>query len=271
MKQARTPKAAVHGRLTRFMSAGLAVVASLALSAPTCLSGSTSGSAIKPRTQAATSPNLDQILEKYTQALGGKAAIEKLTSRVIKGTVENPSTGETGSIEIYKKAPDKLMVSINLPSAGLSTRGYNGVSGWTYNPDDGPADMSPSDLAGMKLESSFYREIRLKDLFPSMALAGTAKVGDRDAYVVTAPRPDGTEKLYFDTQSGLLVRDDVPAETDGGETTVESTLEDYREVDGVKLPFTIRQTSPDFDFVIRFTEIRHNVPIDNAKFEKPKA
>ena len=222
--------------------------------------------------QATTSnPTLDQVLEKYVQALGGKAVVEKLTSRIMKGAVENPATGETGSIEVYKKAPNKEVSTLNMPSFGLSTRGYNGSVGWTFDPDSGPGDMSASDLAAMKLESDLHREIRLKELFPDMALAGTTKVGDADAYVVNAPQPGGTEKLYFDTRSGLLVRDDVPAATEGGNTTIQSVFEDYRDVNGVKLPFTVRQTSPDFDLVIKYTDIKHDVPIEDSKFEKPKS
>jgi hypothetical protein len=48
-----------------------------------------------------------------------------------------------------------------------------------------------------------------------------------------------------------------------------STFEDFKEVDGVKLPFSVRQTTPDFDYVIRYSDIKYNVPIDDSKFEKP--
>jgi hypothetical protein len=220
---------------------------------------------------ASAQPTLDQVLDKYVQAIGGREAIEKLTTRSMKGSVENPSTGETGSIEVYRKAPDKEVSTINIPSNGPSTRGYDGKVGWTLDPDSGVSDMGATDLAAMKLEAEFHREIRLKDLFPKMTLAGTAKVGDREAYIVDAPQAEGTEKLYFDVQSGLLLRDDVPAETDGGRTTIESSFEDYRAVGGVKLPYVIRQTSPDFDLVIKYAEIKHDVPIDDGKFQKPKA
>jgi hypothetical protein len=255
-----------------FPMAQLAMALALAVSGTRPAGAADPGSASEASSQAATAaPTLDQVLERYVQAVGGKAAIQKLTSRTMKGAVENPATGETGSLEIYRKAPNKEVSTLNIPSWGLSTRGYNGAAGWTFNPDSGPGDMSAMELAAMKLEADFYRDLRLKDLFPNMTLTGTEKVGDGEAYVVDAPQPGGSEKLYFDTRSGLLVRDDVPAETDGGKTTIQSILEDYREVDGVKLPFTVRQNSPDFDFVIKYTEIRHNVPIEDAKFEKPKS
>ncbi len=216
-------------------------------------------------------PTVDQVLEKYVQAIGGKSTIEKMNSLVIKGAVDVPSTGETGTIEIYRKAPNKEMEMISTPSNGPSQRGFDGTVGWNWDPDSGSTDMSPFDLVAIKLESDFYRDIRLKELYPKMSVRSKEKVGEREAYVVEAPRSDGTsERMYFDVQTGLLVRSDVPLDVpDEGRTIVNSQYEDYREVDGVKIPFTIRQTSAYFDYVIKLREAKYNMPIDDAKFKKP--
>ena len=224
-----------------------------------------------------STPTVDQILERYVQAIGGKAAIEKVTTRVMKGALELTPSGDTGSIvpgtvEIDMKAPNKRMVASNVPGSGADQRGYNGTAGWYVDPDEGPKDLTGSDLDAIKSEAEFYRELKLKDLYSKMAVAGKASVGNGQAYIVDATLPDGSlEKFYFDVQSGLLVRDDSPVVIpDEGQTTQESLLEDYRDVDGLKLPFTIRRARPDGDSTIKFTEIRNNVPIDDAKFEKPK-
>jgi zinc protease len=105
-----------------------------------------------------------------------------------------------------------------------------------------------------------------------MKLQGREKVGGQDTYVIEATADDGTvEKWYFSAPTGLLVRSDTPYVTDDGNSFLQTIYEDYRDVDGVKLPFVWRQSSPDFDYVIRFNEIRNNVPVDDSKFEKPKA
>ena len=216
-------------------------------------------------------PTVDQVLDKYVQALGGKAAIEKMTTLVIKGKVDVPSTGETGSMEAYRKAPNKEMQMINIPSNGPSERGFDGTAGWNWDPDSGSSDMSSADLAAMKLESDFYRDIRLKELYPKISLKGKERVGNREAYVVEAPHEDGSsEKMYFDTESGLLIQSEVPIDVpDEGKTIVNSQFEDYREVEGVKVAFTIRQTSADFDYVIKLSEVKYNVSVDDTKFKKP--
>jgi len=216
-------------------------------------------------------PTVDQILDKYVQALGGKDAVQKPTTCVMKGSITTPGTGETGSIEVYRKAPNKQVLVIDLASNGGPTpQGYNGSAAWYVDPDDGPQDMDPGGAAAMKFQSEFYRDIRLKQLYSTFAFGGTAKVGGRDAYVVEATRRDGgQEKMYFDAASGLMVRNDTPYVTPDGESTMQSTFEDFRAVDGIQVPFTIRQTTPDFDYVIRYKDIRYNVPIDDAKFDKP--
>jgi hypothetical protein len=97
-------------------------------------------------------------------------------------------------------------------------------------------------------------------------------VDDRDAYIVEASTADGaTEKLYFDVESGLLVRRDFERVTiDDGIVLFEMDYDDYKDVDGLKLPSTIRRKTPDYALTYRFSEIQLNVPIDDAKFNKPE-
>ena len=221
--------------------------------------------------QAAQAPTVEQILDKYIQALGGRDAITKLTTLTMKGSISNPSTGETGTVEIYMKAPNKRLALINISAEGLDERGYNGTAGWYLDPDEGPKDLGDDDLAAIKTQAEFYRDLKLKEVYPQLSSDGQQTVGGKPVYVLTSRRPDGTaEKLYFDAESGLLVRDDAPYATDDGRSVVENVFEDFRDVEGIKRAFTVRQTSPDFDYVIKFTEIRSNVPIEDSKFEKPQ-
>jgi hypothetical protein len=75
--------------------------------------------------------------------------------------------------------------------------------------------------------------------------------------------------MYFDTQTGLIARTDMTLETPEGQFQIETTVDDYREVDGIKIPFTMRQESSASSAVIKLTEVKHNVAIDDAKFNKP--
>lgn len=241
---------------------------------PTCLLVLVAGLVpVAAQTVAQTPPpSVDQILDKYVQAVGGKAAFEKLTSRVSKGTFEMDQMPGPASEEIYEKAPNKQLSVTDNPSFGVVRRGFNGTAGWQDMPQTGLQDVTGGQLAAMKRDADFYREIRLKEVYPKMAVKGKERVDDHDAYIIEATPADGpAELLYFDVDSGLLVREQAEGEGPNGKVTIDSTFEDYREVDAIKLPFFIHQSFGDFGFVIKLTEVKHNVPIDDAKFDKPAA
>jgi zinc protease len=215
-------------------------------------------------------PSVDQILEKYVKASGGKAAFEKLTSEVAKGTFEMDQLPGPAAEEIDAKAPNKQYMVTDSPNFGQFRRGFNGAVGWEDNPQTGMQDITGPELAAVKRDADFYWAIKLKELFPKMTVKGKESVNGHDAYVVEATAPEGAaETMSFDADSGLLVRTQREGEGPNGKVTIDTTFSDYREVDGVKLPFVMRVTLGDFAFVIKLSEVKHNVPIDDAKFDKP--
>ena len=222
---------------------------------------------------SAPKAGVDALLEKYVRAIGGREAIEKVRSRVSKGTFEVSSlAGVKGTIEVYEKAPNLSVLVLVIPGIGTQAEGFNGTTAWELEPDSGVVhDKSGLELATAKREAEFYEDLKLKELYPRMTLKGVEKVGARAAYVIeAAPVAGGPERLYFDTQTGLLIRKDSEEEGDEGKMAVEEYYSDYRAVDGVKLPFTIRQVAPGMDFTVKLTEVKQNVSIDDAKFNRPE-
>jgi hypothetical protein len=222
--------------------------------------------------QSAEAPNVDQILDRYVQSVGGKDAIEKVTSRTMKGTLDNSDDGTTSPVEVFAKVPNKYLAVIEVPNAGQMVEGWNGDAGWGKDPDSGLHDMSKAEQKAAQRDYDFHREARLKQAYPKMAYSGKTRIDDRDTYIVDATTADGsTEKLYFDAQSGLLVRRDFERITIGdGIVLYEVDYEDYKDVDGLKLPSTVRRKTPDYSLTYRFTEIKQNVPIEDARFNKPQ-
>lgn len=238
-------------------------------------SGSTTAQETKAPTPKPTPalPSVDQILDKYVQALGGKAAIEKLNSRVTKGTLEVADQGLTGSLDACAKAPNKTASVVEITGVGQFRQGFDGTLAWADNPMSGFRELGGQELANTKRSSEFYHSLKLRQLYPKMTLKGTEKVGQRESYVVEADPGDGSlRRMYLDVETGLLLRNDTELDTAlQGRTKIEVYLDDYKEVDGVKVPFTIRQVNPNISWVIKATEVRHNVPVDDAKFAKPSA
>lgn len=225
------------------------------------------GAQEKPK---AATPTVDQILEKYVSALGGKAAIEKLTSRAAKGTFEMPAQSVSANMEAFVKAPNKSAFAIDIPGFGLFKQSFNGSKGWISNPASGLREMAASEVEATKRDDDLHQPIKFKQFYPKIELKGTVKVGDRDTYLVEAtPAGGSVEKFYFDTQTGLLARSDNERETPDGKISSEVLYEDYRDVDGVKVPHTTRHNTSALSFVLKLTEVKQNVPIEDAKFEKP--
>lgn len=217
-------------------------------------------------------PTVDQIIDNYVEAIGGKPAVEKINSRVSKGTFDIPAMGAGGTAEIVGKAPGKAYSEVEIAGFGIFKRAFDGKTGWSQDPISGLRDLGPEEMEDAKIDEDFYRDIKLKELYPKLELKGKAKVGEREAYLIEAPGPAGSlDKIYFDTESGLILKMEGERASPQGRIRLETALEDYRDVEGVKVPFTLRISNPEVSFTINLTEVKHNVPVDDARFVKPAA
>lgn len=224
------------------------------------------------KTAAVKMPTVKKILAKYVQAIGGKPANEKIKSRMAKGTVELMPMGIKGTFENYAAAPNKSISKVTLAGIGDLVEGFDGTTAWAINPIQGNRDKQGEELAQSKLTNNFNRETNLDKFYSKMELKGIEKVGANDAYVVVATLDNlPAETFYFDTKSGLLVRQDTTTITPEGKMQGKTFLEDYRAVDGVKIPFRTRSVLPQFEIVTTFTEVKNNVAVEDSKFAKPKA
>ena len=217
-------------------------------------------------------PTIDQILEKYERTLGKRATAEKFKTIYMKGSLQVTSASLSGTIEIFSKSPNKQATVTDLPNYGTVRNVFNGSEGWMEFPSEGVMEATGIQLAEMRRNADLMREYRLREFYPKMKLLGKEKSGDRDSYIVEATPAEGNvEKLYFDTQTGLLVRDDGETESPEGRVSSERYFEDYKEVDGILYPMTLRQDTTSYDLVIKISEVKHDVPIEDSKFEKPAA
>jgi Photosynthetic reaction centre cytochrome C subunit len=220
-------------------------------------------------------PTAEQVLAKYVAAVGGDAA--KIKTLLLRGTREG-ARGGAAPYEVTLAPPDRLYVVATIPAqgqqpAGELRQGINGAGGgWTTNAR-GARALSPAELADLRNAMLYMMPIKIAQPLPQMRVLGRARVGDSPAWVLEAkPAPNVRQLFFFDQQSGLLLRQltirslflqDVPEQVD---------YEDYRDVDGVKFPFTVRSSSvnPNNPVAIRkFTEIKLNPPADETIFAMP--
>lgn len=226
----------------------------------------------QPAKAPTAEPTVDEILEMYARAMGGRQAVEKITSRVTKGAFEASSMGLKGEVEIYAKAPNKSFTIQKISGIGEIMDGYDGKIAWTQNPMMGLREKSGGELAAAAREADLHAAIKIRQHYSKLELRGKEKVGDRETYVILATPAEGAPvKMYFDAQTGLMARTATDLETPQGQFHIEVTRDDYRDVDGVKVAFMLRQETSMGSFVIKFTEVKHNVAVDDAKFNKPSS
>ncbi|MCD9187157.1 MAG: hypothetical protein LUM44_12040 [Pyrinomonadaceae bacterium] len=228
----------------------------------------------KPETKPAPAvklPTVKEILDKYVAAIGGKAANEKIKTRQVKGDIVLSPMGLKGTMEVYSAAPNKSYTKLNLGGIGEIIEAFDGVTAWTINPIQGNRDKEGEELLQTKLANSFYREVNLEKFYPKMEVKGIEKVGESDAYVVIATA-DGLppETMYFNTKSGLLVRTDATSVTPEGKMATTNYYEDFRDIDGIKIPYKLRTVMPQFEILVTVTEVKNDVKVEDSLFAKPK-
>jgi zinc protease len=214
-------------------------------------------------------PTVDQILNRYVEAAGGRAAWSKLTSRVTTGTIEVPAANLSGAIELREKAPDRILSEIRI-SGILFRQGFDGTVGWTDDPQNGLREQTGVELSEARRDADFYHPLDLKKLYTRLAVVGPDKVDDQDTYELEADIPEGPpDEIYFSVASGLPVRVVSHRHSPQGAVDFREDFDDYREVDGIKRPFTIYETTGEQAVTIHVTEVRHNVLLDDSVFAKP--
>lgn len=211
-------------------------------------------------------PTADQILGKYLAAAGGAEALHKIKTRVQKGTVD--TGGEQYPIEIYSEGPEKRL-SISHASFGESVTAFNGQAGW-LSTARGVHPMNASERQSARIDAQLYFPVQLRELYQEFTVLPGETIEGHATFLVTA---SGTStpplRLFFDQQSGLLLRLVRYSETPLGRNPLEVDYADYRDAGGLKIPYQWTLTRTNGSFTIRVSSIQQNVPIDEKLFVMP--
>ena len=190
-------------------------------------------------------PTPDQLLTQYIQAIGGEQAIRKVTSRQITAKQDVPTgaggrTAVPAQLERYEKAPN-LQVTTYTTAKGSFSEGFDGNTAWAQTMNGMVNDVGIPYQARAKRSADFYEPLNLKMEYSKLKTEGTQKVNNRDAYVVIgSPADDSPERLYFDKETGVLLRKLTVVSTPFGDMPVQVDYADYRATPGgMKMPFRI--------------------------------
>jgi len=221
---------------------------------------------------ARNAPPVEKIFEKYLQAIGGAERVARLGSFVAKGTsVGYGLDQEKRPVEIYAKAPDLRATIVHTP-AGDSIAVHDGPAGWIAGPNL-PVSVLPmtgGDQEGAKLDAELSFPARIQQFLRDWRVGVPSEIGDLEVQVVQGTSAGGElATLYFDMESGLLVRLVHYTSSPVGRMPTQTDYSDYREVAGVKMPFKWTTTWLDGREAFELTDVQPNIDIDPAKFVKP--
>jgi photosynthetic reaction center cytochrome c subunit len=219
-------------------------------------------------------PSADQILDQYIQALGGAERLAGLTSFAGQGTHEGYETYHVKvPMEIYAQAPGQRVTVVHSQN-GDTTTTFDGHAGWVAAVEK-PVHLLPllpgQELDGAKLDADLCFPAGIKQALGQWRSGfPVTTIEDREARVLQGTASGGTRvKLYFDSMSGLLVRQLRYTNTLVGTIPLQIDYSDYREVSGVKMPFHRIVTWTGGQSIIELRAVQPNVQIDAARFSRP--
>ena len=214
-------------------------------------------------------PAVDEVINKYVEAAGGATALNAVTSRVLKGTLDVIGVSRGGTFETYTVAPNKSLSIIQPGPTETIKVGYNGRIGWMQTPT-GVRVLKGIELDAVQNDSDFYAILNLKTRYAKLTLTGKSKIGYREVYVIDMQQASGaTDRLFIDVQTYLPVRMNTMRTHRGAPMPVEIYYDDWREVDGIKVPHVLTHSFQKRTMTLTVKEIKSNVPVDAKIFEKP--
>jgi len=223
--------------------------------------------------QARRSPSPDEVLDKYLQAVGGAARAATLTSLTATGTIVGYGPdSEPRPIEIAARAPNQRTAVVRSPG-GNSVTTFDGRLGWIAAPfrPVPVLQVAGADLDGLRLDAALMFPARIKEALRDWRVALPVAIDDREVQVVQGTGAGGlTATLYFDAETGLLRRQVRLVDSPVGRIPTSVDYADYREVAGVKIPFSWTVTWLDGRDRIELSTVQPNVAIDAARFARPQ-
>lgn len=216
-------------------------------------------------------------MEKHLAALGGRAALAKLTTRKSTGTVtlETPNGNIAGPIELYLKAPNKSRATMQLDLTALGVtdkmaveQKFDGTAGRTTNSMQGDVEIAGNQLQNMRNNMFPTPLLAYKESGTKLEVQPKEQVGGRDAIVLLAtPKAGPVIRFSLDAETYLVVRAVTKTNSpELGDFEQINEPSDYRAVDGVKVPFVVKTTNPVQTLTIKLDKVEHNLALDDAMF-----
>ena len=181
------------------------------------------------------------LMDNYVKVTGGVDAYKKIKNRMAKGSIK--LAGQEGAITVYQKEPNLMYVAFNLQGFGKFESGTNGKIVWENNPITGAKLQTGSEKSKLLRTAAMDGDYNWKKYFKTAKTVEEVMVDGKPTYKVKLVTNDGYESFrFFDKKSGLVVKMTSKVKSQLGEVETESTISDYRKVDGLLISFKAVQS-----------------------------
>jgi hypothetical protein len=209
-----------------------------------------------------------KIVGQYVKATGGSKALSRLQTLTLEGTFSNPADEGSGTYTLLTRLPNRYYSELVIGDKTL-IQAYNGKSAWSQDATGTPRTLVGAEGLELEVAGQYYNSRLLDPKKNKIAVAfvGHAQVRGNDAVQLELSTTAGIKRqVFFDRETHLIVKE---SSTLGG--VVEDRLyDDYRTVEGLKLPHTIDLHRGNESYHILVTRAVTNVPVDESVFNFPK-
>ncbi len=196
------------------------------------------------------------VVDAYFKAIGGKDKVLKVKTLLMKSTTK--VQGMDLSLEIKSAAPNKQAVIVSMMGNTMSKQVFDGEKG--YSEGQG----RHIDLKGKELEEAKKKSTLFSDTsYATGTLKRIEPINGKNAYVIVS----GDTEVFYDMASGLKVKTITTTKAGGKEVKSPSSFEDYKEVNGIKFPHTIKRKMGPMNLVFKIQEIKINEGVSDKDFQ----
>jgi photosynthetic reaction center cytochrome c subunit len=219
---------------------------------------------------ADTRVTADQVFDKYEKAIGGPGPLAKFTSYTAKGTYSGFDTAfDKVPVEVVGRAPGHLSMTVHMFN-GPSVRTYNGTSAWMAGPDT-PVPLltlTGGNLDGAKLDGAIWFPASIRKAFPQWRVGRTA-IDDKEVQVVQGLEGNQPRANFYFDETGMLVRMVRWTQTPVGFVPTQIDFKDYRDVAGMKIPFSRTVSQTYMQMTVELTDVQPNATVPDSRFARP--
>lgn len=219
--------------------------------------------------QAQQLPPAQQIVDRYMEAIGGRAAVARHKQRRVVAEMNMPAMGLTMNIETFTASPNKVLTKIEAPGMGNMSSGYDGTVAWSNNPMQGPRVLDGPELQEQVRQADFDASLDYAKSY-RMETVGEKTVAGRPCWNVKMTHTASSQEVHncFDKESGLLVQTSMKTQSAMGEMQIDAAMSEYKEFDGIKIPTRVVTSMGGQEMTTVIKSVTHE-PVDPSMFAPP--